>query len=78
MQEAARVQDALPVLPQQGVPVQVVQPRIVQALQEQPSSMPVSATPVRWQPEELVRSRPSGLPGPLLLGGYAVPVRRVE
>ena len=32
----------------------------------------------RWQPEEVVRARPSGLPGPLLLGGYAVPARLVE
>jgi len=63
----------------QAVPVQVVQPRIVPALQEQPGSLPVVATPARWQPEELVmRGRPSGMPGPLLLGGYAVPVRHVE
>jgi len=63
----------------QAVPVQVVQPRIVPALQEQSESLPVVATPARWQPEELVmRSRPSGMPGPLLLGGYAVPVRHVE
>lgn len=32
----------------------------------------------RWQPEELVRTRPSGLPGPLLLGGNEVPLRRIE
>jgi hypothetical protein len=29
----------------------------------------------RWQPVETARPRPSGLPGPLYLGGYQVPVR---
>lgn len=40
------------------------------------TAMPVPAA--RWQPEEMVRTRPSGLPGPLLLGGFEVPVRRME
>jgi hypothetical protein len=43
-----------------------------------PVALSVSAPAARWQPEELVRTRPSGLPGPLLLGGYEVPVRRVD
>jgi Zn-dependent protease with chaperone function len=43
-----------------------------------PAVLPVSVPAARWQPEELVRARPSGLPGPLLLGGYEVPVRRVD
>ncbi len=38
----------------------------------------VNAQPVRWQPEELTRVRPSGLPGPLFLDGMAVPARRYE
>lgn len=47
----------------------------------QPVAVPVAAAPVaaqNWRPEELVRTRPSGLPGPIYVGGYAVPARRVE
>jgi Zn-dependent protease with chaperone function len=43
-----------------------------------PVALPVLANSARWQPEELARARPSGLPGPLMLGGYEVPARRVE
>ncbi|MDB5803202.1 MAG: hypothetical protein JWN73_524 [Betaproteobacteria bacterium] len=43
-----------------------------------PVVLPVMAPAAHWQPEELVRARPSGMPGPLLLGGYEVQVRRVE
>lgn len=57
----------------QGQPVQV-QPMLVQSA----APAPVNATPARWQPEELVRTRPSGLPGPLISGGFAMPVRRIE
>jgi hypothetical protein len=42
-----------------------------------PPVVPVAGR-TRWQPEELVRTRPSGLPGPLLLGGNEVPLRRME
>jgi hypothetical protein len=78
-EQVAQAPEPAQVAQPQSAPVQVVQPRIVPALQEQSASLPVAATPVGWQPEELVvRSRPSGMPGSLLLGGYTVPVRRVE
>ena len=34
--------------------------------------------PSRFSDEPLIRARPSGIAGPLLLGGYAVPSRRVD
>lgn len=51
-----------------------------------PPAQPVFAPAVatapssgRWEPEEVVRTRPSGLPGPLISGGgFAMPVRRIE
>ena len=56
-----------------------VQSAVVQPSMAQPAPLAQGTTQnVRWQPEEIVRTRPSGLPGPLVLGGYAVPVRRME
>jgi len=60
-------------------PVAAAQPALVrQPLAQSAAAAPVLASPVRWQPEELVRARPSGLPGPLVSGGFAMPVRRIE
>lgn len=59
-------------LPRDSVPVMQAE------ASSQSAPPPPAVRQVRWQPEELVRARPSGLPGPLLLGGNAVPVRRVE
>lgn len=60
-----------------AAPVALAPADLPQTAAAMPVALPVMAT-ARWQPEELVRARPSGLPGPLLLGGYEVPVRRVE
>lgn len=43
------------------------------------TAVPLAAAPAaNWRPDDLVRTRPSGLPGPLYVGGYAVPSRYVE
>ena len=44
------------------------------------ASAPVIRPPTRSMADEmpLVRTRPSGIAGPLMLGGYMVPVRRIE
>lgn len=73
--KAAATQEAaapLADLPQVSVPLMQAE------ASPQSAPSPPAVRQVRWQPEELVRARPSGLPGPLLLGGNAVPVRRVE
>ncbi|HEY4371238.1 MAG TPA: M48 family metalloprotease [Burkholderiales bacterium] len=42
------------------------------------TAVPLAAPPANWRPDDLARTRPSGLPGPLYVGGYAVPSRYVE
>lgn len=76
--------------PQAAQAIQMArQPAVVPALTAAQSAptLPVEAQsaaaapavmPARWQPDEIVRARPSGLPGPLLSGGFAMPVRRIE
>jgi len=61
-----------------SAPVALAPADLPQTAAALPVALPVSAPSARWQPEELARTRPSGLPGPLLLGGYEVPARRVE
>jgi Zn-dependent protease with chaperone function len=62
--------------------VVVVAPAVVIAQPEQSAalSLPASQTFSRNMANEmpLVRTRPSGIAGPLMLGGYLVPVRRIE
>ena len=73
---AERLAPAAPAVAAPAAPAPAVAPVAYQAPQSAP--VPPVQTSSRWQPEELVRARPSGLPGPLMLGGYAVPVRHVE